>query len=94
MTSKPIVSAMKGNIKDIDSKGRVMQVSTSQDLIHWSTPEIVYQNGKPWGNHYNAILPNDKLCQPNVLSSHRFSILNNHNGTDVLRYPAELKRKY
>ena len=93
MTSKPILSVMKGRIPGLDRKGRVMQISTSKDMIHWSSPEIVYQNGQPWGNHYNAIVPNDKINQPNVLVANEFSILNNHNGTDVIRYPVQLKRK-
>jgi len=93
MTSKPIVSAMKGKIEGLDKKARVMQISTSMDMIHWSLPEIVYKDGKPWGNHYNAIVPDDKMSQPNILTSNEFSILNNHNGTDVVRYRIKLKRK-
>lgn len=93
MTSKPILSTMKGEIEGLDRKGRVMQISTSQDMIHWSTPEIVYQNGTPWGNHYNAIVPNDTVHQPNVLATNQFFILNNHNGTDVMQYPVELKHR-
>ncbi|MBQ8911802.1 MAG: hypothetical protein IJY89_04460, partial [Clostridia bacterium] len=80
-------------IEGVDAKARVMQIATSPDMIHWSTPEIVYRDGKPWGNHYNAIVPDDTVSQPNILTSNRFSILNNHNGTDVMRYPAELRRK-
>jgi hypothetical protein len=93
MTSKPIVSAMKGKIAGLDKKARVMQISTSVDMIHWSLPEIVYKDEKPWGNHYNAIVPDDKTNQPNILSSNAFSILNNHNGTDVVRYRVTLKRR-
>lgn len=93
MTSKPILAAMKGKIPGLDRKRKVMQISTSTDLIHWSEPEIVYKDGEPWGNHYNAMVPDDGENQPNILSANRFSILNNHNGTDVLRYAVELKRK-
>ena len=93
MTSKPIVAAIKGRIDGLDKKGCVMQISASEDMIHWSTPEIVYQNGKPWGNHYNAIVPDDKINQPNILASNEFSILNNHNGTDVARYKVELRHR-
>ena len=93
MTSKPILSTMKEKIPGLDPKARVMQISTSKDMIHWSTPEIVYLDGRPWGNHYNAFLPDDKEHQPNVLASNDFSILNNHNGTDVLRYPVKLRRR-
>jgi len=93
MTSKPILSTMKNRIEGVDAKARVMQISTSRDMLHWSKPEIVYRDGKPWGNHYNAIVPDDTVSQPNILTSNRFSLLNNHNGTDVMRYPVELRRK-
>ncbi len=90
MTGKPIVAAFKGKFPELDEKCRVMQLCTSKDLVHWTTPEVVYKDGLPWGNHYNAIVPNDKVNQPNVLESNQFSILNNHNATNVLRYPAEI----
>ena len=93
MTSKPIVACLRNEIDGIDSRGLVMQISTSADLLNWSKPEIVYKDGAPWGNHYNAIVPNDKVSQPNILTENKFSILNNHNGTDVTRYTAELKRR-
>jgi hypothetical protein len=93
MTGKPIVAAFGGRIEGIDQKGKVMQIATSKDMVHWSAAELVYQNGLPWGNHYNAIVPDGTEGQPNVLTSNRFSILNNHNGTDVMRYPAVLRRK-
>ncbi len=93
MTSKPILSTMKGKIAGVDSFARVMQISTSKDMLNWTKPEIVYKSSLPWGNHYNAIVPDDKTNQPNIITSSSFSILNNHNGTDVLRYPVTLKRK-
>jgi hypothetical protein len=93
MTSKPIVACLRNEINGADGRGLVMQISTSHDLLNWSKPEIVCMNGVPWGNHYNAIVPNDKISQPNVLTENTFSILNNHNGTDVVRYQAEIKRR-
>lgn len=94
MTSKPIVAGLKGQIDGVELIGaKVMQICTSNDLLHWSTPEIVYKDGKPWGNHYNAIVPNDDKNQPNILTDNKFSILNNHNGTNVIRYPVELVRR-
>ena len=93
MTSKPIVAAFQEAIEGIDKKGCIMQISTSRDLVHWSKPELVYKNGLPWGNHYNALVPNDRIAQPNVLTENTFSILNNHNGTDVDRYATRLVRK-
>ena len=80
-------------IKGVDESGKVMQISTSKDLINWSEPEIVYNNGKVFGNHYNAIVPDDDKNQPNILADNKFSILNNHNGTNVMRYPVELIKK-
>ncbi|MBQ8606013.1 MAG: hypothetical protein IJ408_04690 [Clostridia bacterium] len=90
MTSKPIVAAMKGQIDGLDAKRKVMQISTSTDLINWTKPEIVYKDGKPWGNHYNAIISDDKESQPCIITTDSFSILNNHNGTDVMRYPVKM----
>lgn len=94
MTSKPILkSKQMMDVPGMDQKCKVMQIALSKDLLHWSNPQIVYQNGAVWGNHYNAIVSDDKETQPNILASNTFSILNNHNGTDVLRYPVELVRK-
>ena len=62
-------------------------------MIHWSKPEIVYQDEAVWGNHYNAIVSEEKNMQPNILAPNNFSILNNHNGTDVFRYKTKLLRK-
>lgn len=93
MTSKPILASYDGSIPNVNAKRQVMQISTSTDLIHWSDPEVVLKDGLPWGNHYNAIVPDDTVSQPNILTSNKFSILNNHNGTDVDRYSAELIRK-
>lgn len=91
MTSKPIVACVKGKIYGCSEiGGKVAQISTSNDLINWLPPEVIYKDGKPWGNHYNAIVPNDDKNQPNILTENKFSILNNHNGTTVIRYPVEL----
>lgn len=92
MTSKPMMRSKRGEIPGLDRKRKVMQIATSTDLIHWSEPETVYKDGMPWGNHYNAIVPDDAVSQPNILTSNLFSILNNHNGTDVIRYPVKLVR--
>ena len=93
MTSKPIVATLNGEIEGIDGRGQVMQLSMSTDLVHWSEPQLMYHDGRPWGNHYNAIVPDDSRAQPGVLTSNTFSILNNHNGTDVDRYAARLVKK-
>ena len=93
MTSKPIVSALKGAFPELDSSCRVMQICTSADMLDWSAPETVKKDGAPWGNHYNAIVPNDTVAPPNILTGNQFSILCNHNATDVLRYKAEIVEK-
>ncbi len=92
MTSKPILSCLKHPLPEGKGFGNMVQISTSTDLIHWSNPEIVYQNGTPWGNHYNAIVSDDDTGQPSILTKNTFSFLTNHNGTDVLRYRAKLIR--
>ena len=96
MTSKPIISIKNGKITGLENNGiggKAMQICTSKDMISWSTPEVVYKDGVAWGNHYNAIVPDDDKNQPNVLTDNKFSILNNHNGTNVIRYSAELIEK-
>jgi len=94
MTSKPMMKAKKGFIHGLDKKRKVMQVSTSKDMIHWSEPQVVYdKEGMPWGNHYNAMAPDSENSIPNVLDSDEFSILNNHNGTDVIRHRVKLIKK-
>ncbi|MBR2445842.1 MAG: hypothetical protein IKB28_04145 [Clostridia bacterium] len=93
MTGKPIIKAWKGEIEGVDWPHYVMAIATSDDLVHWSEPEVVYKDGKPFGNHYNALFPDDRVSAPNVLPTLEFSILNNHNGTDVTRYPARIVKK-
>jgi len=94
MTSKPIMkSSDMMKLPGMDEKRKVMQICVSKDLLHWSEPEIVYRDGAVWGNHYNAIISDDKDMPPNILASNCFSILNNHNGTDVFRYKTRLLRK-
>ena len=63
-------------------------VRFSTDLIHWSEPVTVYKDGKPFGNHYVAAVSEETDSQPNVANGDAFAFLLNHNGTDVVRYPA------
>lgn len=94
MTSKPILSTMKNAIPGLDRKGKVMQIAWSQDMLTWSEPQIVTDaQGKPWGNHYNALVPHGEDAIPNVLQESECSVLNNHNGTDVMRYRVKIERK-
>ena len=93
MTSKPIISALKGKISGLDEKMKVAQFCVSDDLIHWTKPTIFYEDGIPFGNHYNAIISDDKDCQPNILKTNEFSLLCNHNGSLVERFKARLVKK-
>ena len=58
-------------------------------MISRSEPKIFYKDGRPFGNHYNAIISDDKECQPNILKSNDFSVLCNHNGSLVSRYKSK-----
>lgn len=66
-----------------------MQLSTSHDLVHWSRPVSVPAGDGWFGNHYVALVP-DGTGSPCRLPQNTFSLLACHNGTDVLRYAAEL----
>ena len=71
----------------------VMEVRTSDDMIHWSEPVIAQKDGSDFGNHYVAMVSDDTVNQPNVIEGETFSILSNHNGTDVLRFPSKFIEK-
>ncbi len=79
-----------GSAKLVDD---VMQLRTSKNLVDWSEPTVVTRNGEEWGNHYVAILPDDRRNQPNIVEGDTFSILTNHNATVVMRYPAVIVKK-
>lgn len=71
----------------------VLQIRTSTDMLHWSEPISVMQNGKEWGNHYIAFANADQKTQPYILTDNEFCILSNHNGTDVTYYPVKLIKR-
>ena len=71
----------------------VMDVRVSKDLLHWSEPVRMMRDGKEFGNHYNAMVANDDKNQPCMIDCDEFSILCNHNGTDVIRYKAKLEKR-
>ncbi len=68
----------------------IMSVRASKDMLHWSEPTFVEYEGKPFGNHYLAFVSDALEGQPNKVKDSEFSILSNHNGTDVVRYTAEI----
>ena len=51
---------------------------------------IMEHEGKLFGNHYIAMVSDDIDEQPNVIKGDTFSILSNHNGTNVMRYAAKI----
>lgn len=85
LTSSPIdINVTVRHVKDI------MEVRTSKDLLNWSEPITVEYEGKTFGNHYMAMVSDDKDEQPNVIKDNTFSILTNHNGTDVMCYKVKI----
>lgn len=78
------------------SKGgidHIMEVRTSKDLVNWSEPTHFMHEGKEFGNHYVAMVAEDNKNQPCEIDGDEFSILSNHNGTDVMRYKAKFTEK-
>ena len=71
----------------------VMQIRTGKTLTEWDEPITVFKDGKEWGNHYVAFVSDDACGQPEVLTSDGFSLLSNHNGTDVIRYKVKITDK-
>ncbi len=71
----------------------VMELRTSTDMLKWSEPILVIQDGKEWGNHYVALVNADDKTQPYILTSDEFGILTNHNGTNVMYYPVKLTKR-
>ena len=78
----PRFNVPKGFVSDI------MEVRSSDDMIHWSEPSRVMYKGKEFGNHYVCMAYDGADCQPNIIPCDEFLILTNHNGTDVKKYPA------
>lgn len=86
LTAAPVnIGDGKDVIKDI------MEWRVSDDLINWDAPRRVDFEGVPFGNHYMAIVGNTVGVQPNVVTGEEFSILINHNGTDVERFQAHFE---
>lgn len=66
----------------------VMVIRESRDLLSWSVPMTVEKDGVPFGNHYCAMVACKRDELPQSVSGDTFAVLLNHNGTDVVRYPA------
>ena len=79
-----------GNLPFVDD---VLQIRLSEDMLNWSQPVELMQEGGPFGNHYVAMVPHGKTGSPFVVEGEEFSFLTNHNGTDVMRYPARWVKK-
>ena len=67
----------------------VLELRESDDMLHWSAPKRVDKGGKPFGNHYAALVPEGRTGSPFLIPEDEFSILLNHNGTDVRRWSAK-----
>ena len=80
-----------GNMKSVVQD--IMEVRVSDDMIHWSEPVRLMDGEKEFGNHYVAMVADDKVNQPNIVVGDTFSILSNHNGTDVARHMARFAEK-
>lgn len=63
----------------------VVELRTSHDMIHWSEPISLEYKGKPFGQHYGAIVPNTP-GHPSVITGNDFSFLLCWNGSDVTRF--------
>ncbi len=64
---------------------RHMEIRTSTDLIHWSEPIALYQDGRPFGSHYCSLYP-DSDTEGTLASGNRFIVQLGGNGTDVMGY--------
>ena len=71
----------------------VMELRTSSDLINWSEPIAVKRDGKPFGNHYQAITSFHGKGDPYCVEGGDFTVLSCHNGTDVTAFDFTLKNK-
>ncbi len=69
----------------------IMEIRESADMIHWSEPANAEYRGKPFGNHYVALVPEDASSPACSVPGDDFSILTNHNGTDILRHTARFE---
>lgn len=67
----------------------VIELRTSTDLLHWSEPIRAEKDGKPFGNHYCAIVPKGTENSPFACDDDFYFFLN-HNGTDVIAWDAQL----
>ena len=63
----------------------VVELRTSHDMLHWSEPISFTYQGKPFGQHYGAIVPNAP-GHPAVITGNDFSFLLGWNGSDVTRF--------
>ena len=71
----------------------VMEVRESEDLLHWSEPVRLEKGGQAFGNHYVAMVADDRKNPPNVIEGDEGAILSNHNGTNVDRFRFTIEKK-
>lgn len=91
LTSTRVTPGKVGDgVKLVDD---VMQIRVGRSLTEWGEPTTVFRDGKEWGNHYLAFVSDGVTGQPNIVTSDEFSLLSNHNGTDVIRYKVKITEK-
>ena len=71
--------------------GGNMEIRASDDMLHWSEPIVVTNNGQSLTGHYVAVYPDDKENPASVLGENTFSVYEIDGGT-AMRYTAELNK--
>ena len=59
---------------------------------HMLALDCFYIIGKPFGNHYGAVIPKGKTGSPFQCGDEFYFYLN-HNGTDVIAWDGKLEKK-
>jgi len=94
MTASPLSANVETIVQSTFLAGRVANVlnwMVSDDLIHWSKPQGLIYEGKPFGAHYMAIVDDRVDTAPNVVKGDRFSFLMGNTNKDVVRYLAHFE---
>ncbi|MCQ2400203.1 MAG: hypothetical protein MJ072_06830, partial [Clostridia bacterium] len=70
-----------------------MEIRTSDNLIDWSEPSFIAENGKKFGNHYQAGMSFHAEDNPYYEKNGKFTVLHCHNGTDVKAVDFKITKK-
>lgn len=89
------VYIMTASFADPEAKENIIKHETqlrfSTDLVNWSEITIQEHEGKPFGNHYVALVSDESEGQPHFVKGDKVSFLTNHNGTNVTRFKAHIE---